>query len=337
MRGLFLLLAVAGAAQAAEPAQDWLLRMSEAAKAATYQGVVVYQNEDTQETFRVTHRFTNGVERERVQSLTGAPREVVKQGDQTICLTPKTKRMTVNTPTPKGLFPGLTAERVQQLGQVYAFDDLGTQRVAGRSCRGLAVTPRDEFRYGYELWADTETAVPLKVNLIGRNGAVLEQMMFTEVEFPKDIPDSAFADGPPAPAAPAPATATASSEVALPQLPPGFRVVMRDLRQLPNGRGLVEHVLLSDGLSAVSVFNTARQSNRSLTGVSQMGAVHAYGRMVGRFHVTVVGEAPAATVKLIGDSAQPAEPSAQGQEKPQPLRYWEARDREYLLVNNFIN
>ena len=34
--------------------------------------------------------------------------------------------------------------------------------------------------------------MPLKVNLIGHDGAVLEQMMFSEVEFPRSIPDSAF-------------------------------------------------------------------------------------------------------------------------------------------------
>jgi sigma-E factor negative regulatory protein RseB len=35
-----------------------------------------------------------------------------------------------------------------------------------------------------------------------------------------------------------------------------------------------------------------------------MGAVHAYGREIGDYHVTVVGEVPHATVKLIADSVE---------------------------------
>lgn len=309
-----VLLAVCAPAFAAEPAtlsaQDWLVKMSEAAKSASYQGTVVYRGDEMLETFRVTHRFHNGVERERVQSLTGEPREVEKQGGNTTCLLPKARRMTVNQqPTPKGLFPGLTRERVAQIAQIYEFDDLGTQRVAGRNCRGIAVTPRDAFRYGYEIWADEQTGVPLKVNMIGREGVTLEQMMFTEVELPANIPDAAFAgeEQIAAPSAPVPPAALSGAEdMALARLPPGFRVTRRELRPLPNGRGMVEHILLSDGLSAVSVFSARRAAPKSFQGISQMGAMHAYGRVTGSFHITVVGEAPEETVKMIGDGAQPA-------------------------------
>lgn len=39
-------------------------------------------------------------------------------------------------------------------------------------------------------------------------------------------------------------------------------------------------------------------------GGSTMGAVNAYGRTIGKYHVTVVGEVPHATVKMIGDSVE---------------------------------
>lgn len=319
-----LALALVPAARA-DDATEWLVKMSEAAKSSNYQGVAIYRGDDMLETFRITHRYQDGAERERVQSLTGEPRDILKQNGKTTCLLPRERRMTVDHPTPKGLFPGLTRERVQQLLQLYEFDELGLQRIAGRICRGIAITPRDRFRYGYEVWADQASAVPLKVNLIGRDGTTLEQMMFTEVDFPASIPDSAFAveaqetpsPPPPPPPGSRPSNPLPINTTGFDRLPPGFQVIMRDVRMLSNGRGVVEHVILSDGLSAISIFSTRRLAPaRVFQGVQQIGAVHAYGRMIGTFHITVVGEAPQETVKMIGDSFKPpAEAPAPGPEK----------------------
>lgn len=322
---LALILPLQAAAQA-EESGAWLVKMSEAARTANYQGIVTYRagqgEEETAETFRVTHRFHNGIERERVQSLTGELREVEKKDSKMTCTVPKARRATAERPTPKGLFPGLTPERVRQISQVYQFDDLGQTRVAGRLCRGMAITPRDNYRYGYEVWADAQSAVPLKVMLRGRDGSTLETMEFTEVEFPASIPDSAFAPSDPAlpavpavaaPANPPPAAVTEPAAPDFGPLPPGFQVTLRDVREVP-GKGKVEHWLLSDGLSAISVFTTRRSAPaRGFQGISRIGALNAYGRVSGSLHITVVGEVPPQTVRMVGDGVQPvadAEPAA---------------------------
>jgi sigma-E factor negative regulatory protein RseB len=320
-----LVLALAPAAYAADPAA-FLVRIGEAARNSNYQGVIVYRGDDMLESMRVTHRFKEGTEHERVQSLNGDLREILKENNRVICLLPKDRKLTMNLPTPKALFPALSPERLQQISQVYQFKDLGTARVAGRNCQGLAIAPRDQFRYGYEIWADEQSAVPLKVSLIGRHGEVLEQMMFTEIDFPANIPDSAFQpqitpgeprrvvqmiENPPLPQ-PGAAIPTGAAVMKLDRMPPGYKVAFRELRPLPGGQGMVEHLVLSDGLSAISVFS-ARKAAPAQTAqaqsVSQMGTVHAYRRMVGSFHVTVVGEAPQETVRMIGDGAKPAAPA----------------------------
>lgn len=314
---------------AADEAVDWVVKMSEAARSSTYQGTVVYRGSDALETFRVAHREIDGQEQERVQSLNGAPRDILKQGNQVICLLPRDRRMTASRPpTPNGIFPKLTADRIKLMTQIYQLSNLGEARIAGRNCKGVAVTPRDDYRYGYEMWADSQTAVPLKVNLIGRNGAVLEQMMFTEVDFPTTIADTAF-DMPkpdqnrelvsrtlPTPATAEAATATASTPVTaqpmnpgwvLSQLPPGFKIVTRELRALPGNRGTVEHLVISDGISAISVFSSQQSAPPPPPRpMSQIGAMRAYGRIVGSTRVTVVGEAPEATIRMIGDGVKPA-------------------------------
>eukprot|EP00611_Tribonema_gayanum_P029185 TRINITY_DN7727_c0_g1_i1.p1 TRINITY_DN7727_c0_g1~~TRINITY_DN7727_c0_g1_i1.p1 ORF type:complete len:200 (-),score=37.93 TRINITY_DN7727_c0_g1_i1:89-688(-) len=158
-----------------------------------------------------------------------------------------------------------------------------------------------------------ETNLPLKISLTGSRSEVLEQVMFTEVAFPKSIPDEAFETEvdvrkftlitrnlPVLDDAPAPEQ-HGEPQVTLTWLPPGFKVVLHDDRMLPDGSGNREHLLLSDGLSSVSVFSTVQsREEKVIKGASHMGPVQAYGTTVGSFHVTIVGEVPGAAIKLIG-------------------------------------
>lgn len=327
LAGLALLL-IAGAAQAGTPPAAVLVRISEAARDVNYEGVVVYQGQNRLETLKVVHGFRDGVELERVEALTGAPREIVKRDGKVICLLPRDRKFTLDRPTPKGLFPTLTPERVAQLAEVYDFQGIGSARIAGRNCEGVAISPRDSYRYGYQIWADAETHVPLKVNLVARDGRVLEQMMFTEVRFPTEIVDARFDE---ALAEYEERRAVAVAEAQQRQqeaaeagwrfgpLPPGFRVTMRSLRQTADGRGLVEHVVLTDGLTAVSVFSTQQRETTVpvFQGQSRMGAVHAFGRVMGQVHITVLGEAPEETVRQIAESVQLPE-GAMAISAPQP-------------------
>lgn len=319
----------------AQTPEEWLLQASEAARSQNYQGVVIYSGNELLDTFRVAHRLEHGEERERMQSLNGEVREVLKHDDQVICILPRDQKITSSQPTPKGFIPQLPASRLAQLGKLYTFEDLGRARIAGRQCQGIAVYPKDEYRYGYEVWADAETSVPLKVRLLDADRRRIEEIVFSQVEFPQTIPDAAFESAfepetmRQVTQSSAPAISAAAAEIAKsasdrpadqPQnneallnlqsapggasLPPGFRVAMRDVRTLPDARGVLEHILLSDGLTSVSIFRVEQRVSGTPTysGVTQLGAVNAYSRVVGRMSITVVGEAPQRTIRMIGDS-----------------------------------
>jgi sigma-E factor negative regulatory protein RseB len=320
MRVLFsgLLAAVtvvgAGQASAADDPSGWLLKVSDAARQANYQGVVIYRDARTMEVMRVVHRQHGGRIQERLTSLTGKPRDILRQGDEVACLVAD-EPVQASGGIPQSLFPVMSQAVLAQASQHYELRDLGKARVAGRACHGVALAPRDDFRYGYEICADEATAVPLRVRLMDRAGREVEQLMFTEVAFPSSIDEAAFAL--PAGAAGYSAArdgatqATAdggSADWQLAKLPPGFRVVMHSQKPAPGGQGIVEQVLLSDGLSAVSVFGVRTAAETMFQGVSQIGAMNAYGRHVGGYHVTVVGEVPEKTVRLIGDGLTPNPP-----------------------------
>ncbi|HEY1075754.1 MAG TPA: MucB/RseB C-terminal domain-containing protein [Fontimonas sp.] len=323
-----LLLAVLGLAGssactlawAAGDAGEMLVRLSEAARKANYEGEIVYQAQNRLETLKVVHGVSDGVEMERIQTLTGSPREIVKRDGKVVAVLSQDRRVTMDRSTPQSLFPELKPEQIERLSAIYTFKEFDAARVAGRPCKGLAIAPKDQYRYGYRIWADAETGVPLKVDLTAPSGAVLEQMMFTSVRFPEQIAESAFEISggkaevarvaPPGPLPPAAAQAKLQADLQqigrFRQLPPGYRVTMRSIRQTADG-GVIEHVLLSDGLSAISVFNARRPDPAAgFTGDSRIGAVHAFGRTVGTIHITVVGEAPQETVRMIGDNVQNA-------------------------------
>lgn len=312
----------------ADAASDWLLKVSDASRQANYQGVVVFRDGQRMDVSRLVHRHRDGRVQERLTALTGRARDILREGEDVFVLVGDER---LQASVPPVLFPILSRDQMAAAETHYEYRDLGHSRVAGRTCRGVMLAPRDEFRYGYEVCGDVETAVPLRVTLLDQRGRTIEQLMFTEVSFPAQIPDTAFAPPPgvtpkpvaiaaaPAAPAPAPAVAQAAGPGAwrVVKLPPGFRIVRRELAPSPDGQGVVEHVLLSDGLSAVSVFAVRpRAAGRSFNGVSNMGAMSAYGRRVGAFHVTVIGEVPASTVRMIGDGLAP--PADEATETPAP-------------------
>lgn len=300
----------------AEEPIEWLLKVSDAARDVSYQGVVVYRDGERMDVMRIVHRLQNGRAQERMTSLNGEPRDILRDGERVFFLTGNTPAQAAGADP---LFPVMSQQLLAQATLHYDYRHLGESRVAGRTCRGVLMSPRDDYRYGYEICGDAGTAVPLRVSLIDRRGRTVEQLMFTEISFPAKIADSAFALPPGAVsvapivalAAPAPKGMTGTWRLAT--LPPGFTIVRRDLAPAPDGQGVAERVLLSDGVSAVSVFGMQpAASTRVLSGLFNLGAMSAYGRSIGAFHITVIGDVPADTVRMIGDGfAGPAEVTAQ--------------------------
>lgn len=308
------LLGLAAATAAQANPEQLLLKAAEAARTTNYRGVVVYRAGNVIESLRLVHGYADGVERERLTALTGEPREIIREDNKVICLLPKERKLDLKRPALKGLLSQVSPETLRELAAWYEFRELGAARVAGRPCLGVELAPRDDYRYGFEIWADQASGVPLKVRLVTRKREVLEEVMFTEVEFPASLPLQAFASDLDArqfrtirreePTANESADLT-GFPLRIGKLPDGFRVTLRDRRPARNRPGVVEHLLISDGLSVVSVF-AARDlpPEKAFNGLTSMGAIHAFGRAYGSFHVTVVGETPAEAVRQIGEQLQ---------------------------------
>ena len=306
--GLFWLLAapltVLGSEQAA--VEGLLGRMAEAVRQLDYQGTFVYLQDDQLEAMHIMHVQTPQGERERLISLNGSAREVVREGETVTCILPENDSVLVDERHPQTRFPGILPQQLSELTAHYGLRLLGQDRVAGREAVVVGIIPRDHYRYGYRLYVDQETALPLKSDLMDENGRPLEQIMFTQLEVAQEsapVPASSRVQDEAAETSDSAGTAESETELSPAMLrwefrglPQGF--VIRAHEMHGDARD-IEHYVISDGLASLSVFVEAPGADQGLEGESRMGAINASGGRVEGFQVTVVGEVPLLTVRKV--------------------------------------
>ncbi len=318
LAGLLFAVAAPALAEQSEEALRWLERMTEAVKSLNYKGTFVYNHEGKLETMRLIHRMDANGEQERLYSLTGAPREIIRDNEKVTCYLSDNGSVRVDWRQSRNPFAELLPSEIAPLSAHYRFELQGEGRVAERVAQIVAILPQDQYRYGYRLWIDSENGLLLRSDLLNERGEILEQLLFTRLEVFESIPDewlqASLAGGSVISFERPNRHRSASSRRQggepgwrATTLPPGFDLRWYQLRELPGSEELVEHLLFSDGLASVSVYIEPAHAERAFAGGSRVGAVNAFGRWEQGIQLTVVGEVPAGTVMRIGQALQPVE------------------------------
>jgi sigma-E factor negative regulatory protein RseB len=296
----------AGAAQAQSPETlGWLRKMYDASQKLSYSGTFVYQQGARSETSRITRYGAGDIE--RLEVLDGMPREIVRTRDTVRCYLPNSKVVKVEHRAADRTFPALLPEKVGELARHYDISLGEARRIAGFDCQAILLKPKDNLRYGYRLYADASSGMLLKAMTIDAGGDTIEQFSFTQLTIggvtrdmvrPRHAAGSWRIDN--AEASPAHLTGwSLSAEL------PGFRKIMELKRRLGESRQAGQ-VVYSDGLAAVSVFIEPLDARHEAVrpGLASVGAIHIYTREVANHVVTVVGEAPAASVQRIANAVE---------------------------------
>jgi sigma-E factor negative regulatory protein RseB len=296
----------------AEDAAHWLARVSQAARQLDYVGTIVYQIGARVETSRLAHVFDHGVELEKLVSLDGPAREVVRTPTEVRYYYPDVKLVKIEPRTFRNAFPSLSPEQQRSLTQYYDFKVLGPERVGGRAAQVVTFDPRDGLRYGHRFWSDAGTGLLLKARVFNERGEVVEQFAFTDLavnvhvdpaqvqpSWPSTPPDWQTRQG-------------SGGDVKeqdtgwmVSRLPPGFAKIMEGFRKLRGKPEPVAHLVFSDGLVAISVFVEPLPSTPSMTGPTQQGGLNIFSTRFDDHLVTALGEAPGATVRQIATSVVP--------------------------------
>jgi len=331
-----LCLSAAAAAETqpgADDARAWLAKMNATLAHRNYDGTFLHMSDGRVETMRILHRVRGSRVTERLMSLDGSGREFVRNNDVLTCYLPDKNTILVEPRQSGGAFLGTLPQFGSGLDQYYRIGSLPGTRVLGRAAHGIAVTPKDQYRFGYRLWLDEESAMPLKTQLCDSVGHVIEQIQFAHLEMPEMIPDSQLS-----PALPmsgmrvirhdaheeSQAKAAAFRTI---NLPPGFQLTMAGARVLGGNGDPVMHLVYSDGLATVSVFVEPGPDDRpalpaAVTSVaapaprapaqvevtheslSRVGSGYAFSTLVDGHEVTAIGEVSAQTVEYIANSVR---------------------------------
>jgi sigma-E factor negative regulatory protein RseB len=302
----------------AETAAQLLERMGDAVRTRNYQGTIVYAHDGTLEVMQLVHAATADGERGRLTTVSGAKREVISERDELRLFLPDQRTVLVERGIGgrgRGTLPKMLPADITSFAANYRIADLGLSNEAGRGCRRVGITPLDALRYGYQLCLDLLTALPLRTELRSEDGKrIIEQVVFSQIDFPERIAESALkptsggSDWTTVVQDNAAASAADDAHWTVARLPEGFVAAPTNDVEA-SGAPAATHLAFSDGLAAVSVFIEPRgDDGKGLEGAARMGAMNLYGRIVDDHQVTVVGEVPAATVRLIAQSVAAKRP-----------------------------
>jgi sigma-E factor negative regulatory protein RseB len=300
------------------PAQ-WLERMNEALTTRNYDGTFSHWHGGHVEMLRIIHRVQDGTVSERLASLDGSGREFIRTGASLTCYLPDKRTVLVEQRPPQESLVGFPAVN-DQTASFYDIREVKRTRLNRRDTHVITVSPKDEYRYGYRLWIDDSTAMPLKTQLCDARGHVIEQIVFASLTLPARIPDSAFK--PEVSTAgfkwlrneSAPSAATLAWNAI--SLPPGFRMSARSAQTLPGSTDPVDHLVFTDGLASVSVFvesqRRAQPDQPPMPESATVGSSSAFSTVVDGHKITAVGEVPPDTVRFIANQVKAREPPSVG-------------------------
>jgi len=307
-----LLALTAHVALADADALSWLQRIHDASEKLSYRGTFVYRSGDQAETSRIIHIVGRGGVRERLETLDGQRREIVRSGNEVKCYLPDSMTVKVDKQTDQMLFPKRLPENLQDIGERYEISKGAIERIAGYDCQIIVLEPKDKMRYGHRLWADTGTGMLLKSQTLDESNEVVEQFAFTQIAIGGKIDHGELRSRLLAKSrnwhiehSGAVATSLAVSGWTIKPELPGFRKVT-EMKRTQGGSSEVGHVVYSDGFAAVSVFIEPMAKKISLPppGLSRQGAINIYSRQLDNHLVTVVGEAPPESVKKLAESVE---------------------------------
>lgn len=319
MRRFFLLFAFfAGVTVAADRdnsdlgAEAWLAKMTASAQQLNYVGSFIYYHEKRMDSMHITHAFDGSVERERLVSLNGESHEIRRNNGSVRYVLPGSQVLPLHV-VKQRLVANLAAripEQLNRLKKLYLVTLVDSDRIAGRDAQLIALVPVDQFRFGYLIWADKETGLLLRADLLNEENEAIEHFMFTSVTFKKTIADGELAQQ------------VVGTEIdwqvslsgeedrvvdkyswVVDELPGGFeaKAVSGDVGNADHDG--IEHMMFTDGLASVSVFvEKITAENPGFHAETRVGAISTYARIAGDYQVTVVGEVPLATTEMIGNS-----------------------------------
>lgn len=284
-----------------------LQKAAVAARALSYQGIFVYQTGQQVKSVQITHTFNGKGEFARNVLLDGSPREVFSQGNDLVIFNPRNEKIIIEKRRGQNMFPAILPASLDSIKSSYSLRAGGVERVAGRQAQILFLEPKDNLRYSYQFWIDTEYGLLLKSVMLNSQHEILDSIAFNQLALLTNVDLDWFQPNIDTKKSYVMENEVASvidnsvsSDWVIKELPAGYRKIDQMI-QMVHGKSLpVTHVVFSDGLASVSLFVEPVTKNiKPRVGHSIVGNTSFYASTANGYQITVVGEVPEVTVAQI--------------------------------------
>jgi sigma-E factor negative regulatory protein RseB len=288
-------------------AQQWLEKMSLSMKTLNYQGTVAFFKNGRLDTMKYFHTTDNGQEQERMLSLNSPMREVIREAGTVSCVFKDSQKIVVNhRPVSQSFIVDLPVEfSASSINYHFSLED--DESVAMLPTRVISIRAKDKYRYDRNIWIDKQSSLPLKMEVYDLSGGTLEQVVFTDLKVEKmlefvnttiklentkiehihQLESSSFDE----------------ADFVLENIPSGFKTVFFIRMKMDGSAQSVDHLLLSDGFSSISVYRETKADDIQ-QGLQTLGSVNSFSLVIDDFQITALGEVPAQTVQFIAQGVK---------------------------------
>ncbi|MGV3347047.1 sigma-E factor regulatory protein RseB [Enterobacteriaceae bacterium LUAb1] len=290
-------------AQAKTASGALLQQMELASQSLDYELAFINVSRQGIESLRYRHAIIDKIVYAQLLQMDGPHREVLQKGHSISYFEPGLEPFTLKGGHIIDSLPSLVYADFQRLSASYDFISAGRTRVADQLCEVIRIVSRDGTRYSYIVWLDTDTRLPLRVDLLDRNGDTLEQYRVISFAVDKGVRNllHGLSQAKLPPFLSMPPTISESFNWKVGWLPTGMTQISQSVRDIPALSQPTESLLFSDGLFSVSV-NVNAADSRSREQMLRTGRRTMQTVIRNKEEITVVGEIPPATAKRIADS-----------------------------------
>ncbi|PVZ85476.1 sigma-E factor regulatory protein RseB [Serratia sp. S1B] len=284
-------------------AEAILQQMSSASRSLNYELAYINVSNQGIESLRYRHAVVDKQPLGQLLHMDGPRREVLQRGGGITYFEPGLEPFTLSGEHIVDALPAIVFADFSALQKYYDFMPVGHIRISDRPCDVFRIVARDGSRFSYVIWIDTENKLPLRVDLLDRDGEMLEQYRVISVVVGEPVISMMQgllkANLPPLLSLPAAENFTFNWSTGW--LPAGVNEVASNRRKLPNMTDPVESRLYSDGLFSFSV-NITPSGSETGQQFYRQGRRTIQTEIRNGYEITVIGELPPTTAKRIADS-----------------------------------
>lgn len=280
-----------------------LQQMEQASQNLNYEFAYINVSRLGIESLRYRHAVIDNRIFAQLLQMDGPRREVIQRGNDISYFEPGLDPFSLPGNHIIDALPGLMFADFSRLGEAYDFIPVGRSRMADQMCEVVRIVSRDGTRYSYVVWLDVDTKLPLRIDLLDRDGETLEQ--FRVISFAVDEGVRNLMQGLEKANLPPSLSLPAGDKVELSWqpgwLPAGMKLISQSRRDIPSMNKTVESRLYSDGLFSFAINITPADKSSSVQAL-RTGRRTVQTEVRDNREITVVGELPPATAKRIADS-----------------------------------